>query len=101
VYKNYTQFNCLSECFFYYAQAQMKSENPDFVDCAPWFLPTTSALPKICDPWEAKELSELMTNVPESECLHCLPDCSKTNYKTFVTAVKFRDQCYDFKNILA
>ena len=31
-----------------------------------------------------------MTNIPERECSHCLPDCTLTIYKASVSAVPYR-----------
>ena len=90
LYKNYTQSNCLFECFFSFAQKNQKLKNSLYNGCIPWFFPTADEFPTVCDSWEAVELFNLMTSVPESDCKQCLPDCSTTVYKKSISAVSFR-----------
>ena len=97
MYKNYSQSNCLFECFFYSAQKSMNSTYNTTVGCIPWFLPSTDNLSIICDPWQALEVFDFMWNVPNSNCSYCLPDCSTFIYKTTVTAVPLK-KC-DLTNI--
>ena len=59
----------------------------------PWFFPSTDIAPFACDPWIAAEMYELMLDVPEYECRHCLPDCQTTIYQTTISAVPLR-QCF-------
>jgi hypothetical protein len=51
----------------------------------------------MCDPWEGREFRHHMSNVPDDECDHCLPDCSETQFSTSVTLSPFR-RC-DYKNL--
>ena len=91
MYKNYSQSNCLFECFFNTSQLSMNSKYSTTVGCIPWFFPSTNiGLPNICDPWQALEMVDLMWNVPSSDCGNCLPDCSTFIYKTTVTAVPLK-----------
>jgi hypothetical protein len=91
LYKNYTQANCLFECFFNFTQTTQKLRNSKYRGCIPWFFPTADEFPTICDSWETVTLFNLMLNVPDSDCKHCLPDCSTTIYKSSISAVPFRE----------
>ncbi len=44
----------------------------------------------MCDPWEAKKFSRLIRSVPDTACVHCLPDCEVTSYSASVTTLPFR-----------
>ena len=90
IYKNYTQSNCLFECFFFKAQTSVQKKYNATHPCVPWFFPTPDESPYICDPWQASDFLASMSNVPRKNCQHCLPDCSSTIYQTRVTAVPFR-----------
>ncbi len=90
MHKNYSHSNCLFECFFYAAQLSIKSKYRTNIECIPWFFPSPDFSPKICDPWQALEVFDLMWNVPSSACGHCLPDCSSFIYKTSVTSVPLK-----------
>jgi hypothetical protein len=52
---------------------------------------------KICDPWQALQLSNMMKEIPITQCSSCLPDCSTTEFEKKVTAVPFGK--YDYTNI--
>ena len=91
-YQNYTQTNCLLECSLLFAQKNVLNKYPNLQTCMPWFFPSTDIAPFACDPWIAAEMYELMLDVPEYECRHCLPDCQTTIYQTTISAVPLR-QC--------
>ena len=69
--------------------------------CVPWFVPRLDIdeqkVVEICDPWDAENFTIFMRNTPQDNCLHCLPDCSITQYESVVSTVPFRD-C-DEKNL--
>ena len=90
LYKNYTQSNCFFECNLYFAQRKMKDIDIKSRNCVPWFFPPPFENPIICNPWEAEAIYQLMLNVPEKECHHCLPDCNTIIYKKKVTSVPLR-----------
>ena len=90
MHKNYTQSNCLFECFFYTAQNKILDVYNTTKGCIPWFFPSPDVLPNICDPWKAQEMYDTMLNIPTSECSHCPPDCTTVIYKTVVTAVPLK-----------
>ena len=92
-YQNYTQTNCLLECSLLFAQKNVLNKYPNLQPCMPWFFPSTDIAPFACDPWIAAEMYELMLDVPEYECRHCLPDCQTTIYQTTISAVPLR-QCF-------
>ena len=75
IYNNYTQANCLFECNLFYAQKQMQ------LQCFPWYYQSNDSYPTICDPWQAAEMLQIMENIPDRHCKHCLPDCSSTILK--------------------
>ena len=87
MFKIYTQQNCLFECNLLYAQQLLESK---FQPCTPWYFPSPETLPNICDPWHATQLIEIMSNVPISECKHCLPDCDSTIFKPRISTTPLR-----------
>ena len=87
IYKNYTQSNCIFECNFFYAQKQLEEQ---FKPCTPWYFPTPDFSPNICDPWQAVQMSEIMSNVPVNLCDHCLSDCVSTILKNRVSTAPLR-----------
>jgi len=89
LYKNYTQSNCFFECSLNITKDAMNHTRN--IPCIPWFIPTVEKYPKICNPWEAVKFVDIMSNVPQSKCPNCLPDCTVTVYKTLVTAVPLRN----------
>jgi hypothetical protein len=91
MHKNYTQPNCIFECDLYYAISLMKIKYNSSTSCIPWYFPSPDVSPIVCDPWQAAEMYQLMSNVPDQECQHCIPDCQTTIFKTRVTAVPFRN----------
>ncbi len=66
-------------------------------NCTPWYFPTQDSPLKVCDPWEAMNFKEIMKNVPDDECNHCLPDCSETQFSSTISVSPFR-RC-DFRNL--
>ena len=105
MHNNYSRSNCVLECGIKYARRMMisskisnissslnntKSSN-ETIGCAPWFYPATDEeYTNVCDPWETKRFQKYMTNVPDDECDHCLPDCTDTIYQSRVSAAPFR-----------
>ena len=104
MHNNYSRSNCVLECSIKYARKMMltskevitssnnitKSSN-ETIGCAPWFYPATDEeYTNVCDPWETIRFQKFMTNVPDDECKHCLPDCSDTIYQSRVSAAPFR-----------
>jgi hypothetical protein len=56
--------------------------------CQPWFFPPPNDSTRVCDPWESKNFFGIMPkNIPDSMCLHCLPDCSSTFYVPTINQV--------------
>ena len=91
IHKTYTYSNCILECGLLYAQAQLKKEEQSFYSCIPWYFPSSSDEITLCDPWESiKFLNYMITDIPDEQCAHCLPDCSITIYEPSVFAVPFR-----------
>jgi hypothetical protein len=80
IFKNYTQSNCIFECNFDYAQKQLEQS------CLPWYFPSPDISPNVCDPWQAAQLVEKMSNVPINQCNHCLPDCKSTIFKARISS---------------
>ena len=90
LHQNYSQPNCVLECSLKYARMKMRKANETF-GCAPWFYPATdSQYTNICDPWDTRRFQVFMTNVPDSECSSCLPDCRDTLYEFRVSNAPFR-----------
>jgi hypothetical protein len=87
IYQNYTQSNCMFECNFFYAQKILEKQ---FKPCLPWYFPSPELLPNICDPWQAVQMSEIMSNVPANYCISCLPDCVSTILKTRISTAPLR-----------
>ena len=87
IFKQYTLSNCIFECNFYYAQRVMSDR---FEPCSPWYFPSSDLSPKICDPWQAANITEVMSNVPIDECKHCLSDCDTTIFKTRISTAPLR-----------
>ena len=83
IFKSYTQSNCIFECNFFYAQNVLRKQFPP---CTPWYFPTPDATPRMCDPWQAANISEIMLNVPMDNCNYCLGDCESTIFKTRISA---------------
>jgi hypothetical protein len=84
MYKFYTQSNCFFECNLFYVQDQLNQT------CTPWYFPTPEDLPTICDPWQAVQIIETMSNVPHDQCNHCLPDCESTILKARISTSQLR-----------
>ena len=82
IFKNYTQKNCIFECNLFYAQQYLEKE---FKPCIPWFFPSPNIPLDVCDPWQATQMIEIMSNVPFNECKHCLSDCDSTVFKTRIS----------------
>ena len=81
IFQHYSQSNCFFECFVTITKLYLEEKYNITDACIPWNYPTADLLPKICDPWEAVEFKDIMSNVPDSKCTHCLPDCTSVNYK--------------------
>ena len=87
IFKKYSHSNCVFECNFYYAQKELESLFPP---CSPWYLPTPDNSPNICDPWQAAQMSEMMSNVPINHCKYCFVDCETTILKTRISTAPMR-----------
>jgi len=87
VHKKYSYANCKFDCAFNYSKREIDSKK-----CQPWFFPMSNdSSIKMCDPWTSNKFFLLMKEkVPDSLCLHCLPDCSSTLYEAKVIAVPFK-----------
>ena len=90
IYKNYTQSNCMFECNLFYAQGMFEDQYPASTKCFPWYFPSNETYPIICDPWQAVEMLKMMSDVPDRQCKHCLPDCSSTILKTRISTAPLR-----------
>ena len=84
IYKYYTQSNCIFECNLFYVQDQLNQT------CTPWYFPTPENHPTICDPWQAVQIIEAMSNVPKDKCNRCLPDCESTILKGRISSAPLR-----------
>ena len=93
LHQNYSQTNCRLECALQYAQQEWNTT------CTPWNFPTQDKPDQtMCDPWSAFHIERTMfQEMPDGKCDHCLPDCTETQFSTFVTSVPFR-RC-DYKNL--
>ena len=89
MHKNYSQSNCLLECFIQFARGKMKGEN-ETEKCTPWFYPVEDKyVTKMCDPWETREFQKWISSVPDKKCSHCLTDCEGSIYDTRVYTAPF------------
>ena len=90
MHKNYSQSNCLLECFIQFARNKMQGEN-ETQKCTPWFYPVEDKyVTKMCDPWETKEFQKWISSAPDKRCSHCLTDCEGSIYGTRIYAAPFR-----------
>ena len=80
LYKFYSYSNCMFEC-------SMKSAE-NLLGCLPWYLPSL-ANSTLCDPWTARNFSDMMGDVDKDQCDQCLPDCQNDRISVRHTAVKF------------
>ncbi len=82
IHKEYSQTNCLLECYLLKAQAMLSTQTNGSSKCTPWFFPFDDDSLRVCDPWETKQFYDIMVfEVPGDACKRCLPDCSKTIYQ--------------------
>ena len=88
-FKIYTHSNCIFECNFFFALKILQAEQ-QFKPCWPWYFPSLDKSPKICDPWEASQLIEKMSNVPIHQCNHCLSNCDSTILKSRISTSPHR-----------
>ena len=91
IHKYYTQSNCFLECSLKYAKENLNSSFNISDPCTPWFFPSEQDIINICNPWEALDFLKLFTNVPNSYCDKCLPDCDRIQYEPSITALPFRN----------
>ncbi len=91
-FQEYTQANCILECSLKYAQEQLK-DGLNFT-CTPWFFPTPVTNPTVCDPWQTAEFLSFIDFTPDNLCSSCLPSCSSTTYRPYISVVPFR-RCDD------
>ena len=89
MHKNYSQSNCLLECFIKFARSKMVGEN-ETEKCTPWFYPVIDKyVTKMCDPWETREFQNMISSVPDGQCSYCLTDCENSIYGTRVYTAPF------------
>jgi len=80
------------ECSLKYAEEQLRIQSN--FSCTPWFFPTSVLKPTICDPWQTAEYLSYTFSTQNNLCSNCLPSCSTTIYRPYVTVVPFR-RCDD------
>jgi hypothetical protein len=90
IFQLYSQSNCFFECFLSITKGYMKEKYNQPDACIPWSYPSADLFPKICNPWEAVEFQEMISNIPTSKCSHCLPDCSSVTYSMRVSSSPIR-----------
>jgi hypothetical protein len=91
IHKHYSQSNCFLECFLLNAQNQLQISYNLTQNCTPWYYPFANDFGTICDPWQTQTFYELMVKVsPQEYCSHCLPDCTNTIYRPFITTLPFK-----------
>ena len=91
IYNNYTQTNCVFECNLFYAQDILQSRYPALTKCFPWYYQSSDISTVICDPWQATEMLQIMSDIPDRICNHCLPDCSSTIFKMRISTAPLRN----------
>ena len=90
IHQNYSQANCMFECKLKFVRQQRMVNNETRKSCIPWFYPKENKyLYDLCDPWETDDFQNLMKNVKDSSCYHCLPDCKSTKYQVSVSSAPF------------
>ena len=91
LHKSYSKSNCILECSLFYAQNYLAKQLNMTVPCTPWYFPFLDDLGTLCDPWQAITFYQIMFNdVPDDQCVHCLPDCINTIYHPVVTSIPFK-----------
>jgi hypothetical protein len=94
LFQKYSRSHCMFECALMIARTALMRKNNKSNDlsecCIPWFIPSPESSLNICDPWDSKFIYEMMLNVSNSQCKHCLADCSSTLYEGRLTAVSLR-----------
>jgi hypothetical protein len=90
IHKNYSQSNCMLECSLSFAKESLKTMLNLTNACTPWYYPSQHDDITVCSPWEALKFNQLMNDVPDSNCLECLPDCDSIIYEPTITALPFR-----------
>jgi len=89
-FNNYSFSNCKFECLLSYAKSEVYIKYGTI--CQPWFFPLQNDSTINCDPWISKAFFQIMSKIPDTECSHCLPDCSLTFYESTVNILPF-DTC--------
>ena len=92
LHKEYTLQNCKFECNHDYVRRKLL--NTTNAGCLPWFYPNKDAIPRICNPWVTEDYVNMTRHVPDTECSHCLPTCTSTDYRYTITSAPFR-KCSD------
>ena len=91
LHKSYSKSNCILECSLFYAQNYLTKLLNMTIPCTPWYFPFLDGLGTFCDPWQAIQFYKIMFNdLPDEECMHCLPDCINTIYHSTVTSLPFK-----------
>ena len=90
MHQYYTQTNCFFECKLKLVHQKRNANNVTGKTCIPWFYPKEDKyLFDVCDPWETKEFQNMLKNVNDTDCHHCLPDCKSTNYQMSLSSAPF------------
>ena len=81
MHKNYSQSNCILECYVEYARKSNEKKDNITGGCVPWFYPVEDEhVFRLCDPWQIKEFQETMKSIPDGHCDYCFADCTTTMY---------------------
>ena len=91
MHKNYSQSNCILECYVEYARKSIEKKSNLTGGCVPWFYPVEDEhVFRLCDPWQIKEFQETMKSIPDGHCDYCFADCTTTMYDSSISAAPFR-----------
>ena len=91
LHQNYTYTNCVFECSLFFAQKKLQEDNNSTHACVPWYFPSPDESITMCDPWEAVDfLNNMINEIPDDQCSHCLPDCSTVIYEPSLYSIPFR-----------
>ena len=91
IHRNYSQANCLFECFLRNAQDLVMKAQNGTSKCTPWSFPFLDKGHEMCNQKSyADTLEAMQSEVPEDGCRHCLPDCERVIYQPMMTTQKFK-----------
>ena len=94
-HNNYSYSNCKLECMMDKVFTSLKDDDKKI--CIPWFFPPIQAGYPMCDPWESQDFRKRMSNISDSQCTKCRPDCENVEIRASASAAPFR-RC-DYKNV--